>query len=195
MSNMGRAVTGVSRSKIRELVKIVRVGTGVAARRNFCVVDWLENVVCPAIGFNVDVREIGEMDDHALTDHNNKMIYIREDVYSGAKSGKGRDRMTLVHEVGHSMLHTPDRIVYARSFNVSVPAYRDPEWQAKAFAGELLIPLDLLEVGMSIDSICKEFGVSEDAAKIQLGVYQKENLLKFNGPNCEFGPSKITWMK
>lgn len=195
MSNLGRAVVGISRVGIRDLAKVIRKGTGVANDDRFCVVDWLEKEVCPVIGFEIDVRDVADMDDHALTDHTNKIIYIREDVYLGAKAGKGRDRMTIAHEVGHAVLHTPQRVVYARSFNETIPAYKDPEWQAKAFAGELLIPIEKLEIGMTPDVIAKVFGVSHDAAIAQLKVYQKENLLKFDGPNYEFGPSKITWMR
>lgn len=61
---------------------------------------------------------------------------------------------------------------FERNFtNKKVAAYRDPEWQAKCFAGELLIPAHLM-VGCSIEESVDKCGVSYDAAEIQ---YRKIN--------------------
>ena len=63
--------------------------------------------------------------------------------------------------------------IYERNFaNKKVKTYSDPEWQAKCFAGELLVPAHLMK-GCSAEEIVEECGVSYDAAKIQ---YRKLNI-------------------
>ena len=49
---------------------------------------------------------------------------------------------------------------------MAIPAYLNPEWQANAFAGELLAPYDVIQ-GKSLMEISNTFGVTVDAAKIQ----------------------------
>ena len=98
------------------------------------------------------------------------MIYIREDVYIGALNGNGRDRFTIMHEIGHCYLHKKQNIknvnnVFARG-KVKIPAYRDPEWQADVFSGEVLMDSDIIK-DMSIKEIKDKCGVSFAAARIQ----------------------------
>lgn len=54
----------------------------------------------------------------------------------------------------------------ARSFDSNLPAYEDPEWQAKCLAGELMMPADKIR-GMTIKEIVSHYGVSPDAALMQ----------------------------
>lgn len=76
--------------------------------------------------------------------------------------------MTLAHEFAHFITLCVCGFKLARSFgNVDVPPYRDPEWQAKCLAGELMIDSDLVK-GMSAIEISRKCGVSCDAAKLQL---------------------------
>lgn len=115
----------------------------------------------------VDACEL-EKNEHAVTDITTKTIKIREDVYDGACSGNGRDRMTIAHEFAHFITLCVCGFRLARSFeSADVPPYRDPEWQAKCLAGELMIDSDLVK-GMSWIEVSKECGVSCDAAKFQL---------------------------
>ena len=138
--------------------------------RRFCRVDdpyfpvdrVLEAVPCFIKGYSVEIEPDGVMgDNHGLTDYLNKVIRIREDVYDGACEGKGRDRMTCAHEIGHAILHT-NNLVSARNYE-EVRTYEDPEWQAKAFAGHWLIPDEIASrhSACEIEEIC---GVSHDAA-------------------------------
>ena len=109
-----------------------------------------------------------EKNEHAVTDITNKTIKIREDVYDGACNGVGRDRMTIAHEFAHFITLCVCGFKLARTFdNENVPLYRDPEWQAKCLAGELMIDSDLVR-GMSIAEVCEKCGVSESAARTQL---------------------------
>lgn len=196
MTNMLTAVQPVSRSQIRKVTESLRQMTGVKLKTSFCVVKWLEFKFLPLIGFELGILEEKEMgDNHGLTDHEHKMVYLREDIYEGACAGQGRDRMTILHEAGHCVLHTPDRVVYHRNFQSTLPTYKDPEWQAKAFAGEFMIPSHLLRIGMTVAQISKEFGVSKEAAEFQARkVYEKEGILKFSGSADKTDPL-IVWMR
>ena len=88
---------------------------------------------------------------------------IRENVYERALEGSGRDRLTMAHELWHLLFHEKSNISYSRMDASEVPTYRNPEWQADAFAGELLMPHDLIQ-GKSLNTIVKECKVSAKAA-------------------------------
>lgn len=94
-----------------------------------------------------------------------KIIRIREDVYNRACEGHGRDRLTIAHELGHIILHQKEDIVLTRSEG-TIPPYLDPEWQANAFAGELLAPFQYIK-HMEISDISTQYGVSIEAASVQ----------------------------
>lgn len=93
------------------------------------------------------------------------IIRIREDVYNRACEGYGRDRLTIAHELGHILLHQKEDIVLTRSEG-TIPPYMDPEWQANAFAGELLAPFQYIK-HMDIFDISTQYGVSIEAASVQ----------------------------
>jgi Zn-dependent peptidase ImmA (M78 family) len=102
---------------------------------------------------------------HAETDIEHKVILIREDVYLGAINENGRDRMTIIHEIAHYILLIVNGIKLHRNFSSEKPkAYCDPEWQAKALAGELLCPYHLIG-GMAAPQIALACGVSDQAAQ------------------------------
>ncbi|WP_297202238.1 ImmA/IrrE family metallo-endopeptidase [uncultured Flavonifractor sp.] len=104
---------------------------------------------------------------HAVYRLNDNCMQIRNSVYIGACEGNGRDRMTLAHEIGHLLLLKHSELNLYRNFDENTPCYCDPEWQAKCFAGELLIPADQVD-GMSVDQVAKKCGVSKQAARYQL---------------------------
>ena len=51
-------------------------------------------------------------------------------------------------------------------YETAIPAYKDPEWQANAFAGELLAPYECIQ-GMTLEDISLKYGVTEKAAAVQ----------------------------
>ena len=115
----------------------------------------------------VEADELEE-NEHAVTDIITKTIKIRSDVYEGACNGVGRDRMTIAHEFAHFITLCVCGFRLARSFgDAYIPPYRDPEWQAKCLAGELMIDSDLVK-GMSSFEVSEKCGVSFDAADFQL---------------------------
>lgn len=128
----------------------------------------------------VDVVPDGELgNDHALTIPDERVIMIREDVYVGAFQGRGRDRFTLAHEVGHLLLHGGIRLARTsgRSQTLHKP-YEDSEWQADVFAAELLMPVESAQACYpSVGCLAETCGVSEAAAKVRFSVLRKEGLV------------------
>lgn len=69
---------------------------------------------------------------------------------------------------GHLFLHENETIVLCRlDPTEKLKPYEDPEWQADAFAGELLAPSYLVK-GLSEYEIQIKCGVSSAAARCQL---------------------------
>jgi predicted metalloprotease len=95
-------------------------------------------------------------------------IVLREDVYNGAAKGVGMHRFTVAHEIGHYFLHKNGSVVLARiDTKEKIPAFKDPEWQADCFAGELLMPANLIKgkTYLEVTQVCE---VSHSAALTQL---------------------------
>lgn len=135
----------------------------------------IEGAMTPISGFTFLYKFKEEMgENHGLTLLDDKEMWLREDVYDGACSGKGRDRMTAAHELGHVLLH--GRVTLARRLSQRVLPCEDPEWQAKCFAGELLISVRHISSCRTIREASKLFGVSEDAARYQCSVFAKEGV-------------------
>ncbi|KIQ93901.1 hypothetical protein LH47_02051 [Anoxybacillus thermarum] len=159
-----------SRRNIRELANTIRKLAGMYNEKYFPVVEFLEWGL-PELDslFTLEIVSPGEMkNEYAVTYPKKHLIRIQEDVYERAISGSGRDRFTIAHEIGHYIMHRPGSIALARSLNVgSVPPYKDPEWQANTFAGELLAPPHIIK-GLSVKEIAMCCGVSFDVARIQL---------------------------
>lgn len=121
--------------------------------------------------FDYAIREKKDMkvDSHAYTDPTTNQIVIRDDIYERARKGEGRDRFTIAHEIGHYILHNSSLLALTRVYpNEEVKPYEDVEWQADAFAGELLCPSYALKKSkMTIEQIAKFYGVSLQAAETQ----------------------------
>ena len=164
--------TPLGRRDLRKMAIIVRIMEECVEELYFDIVHFLDITLPkldPDFSFNVKpIEEMGEC--HGLTFPDRKEIQIREDVYNRACEGSGRDRMTMAHELFHLLQHEKSNISYARTENGNIPLYRDPEWQAEAFGGELLVPHHLIH-GMEVEDIIKKCGVSSKAAKCQLVKY------------------------
>lgn len=163
---MSVAAVALSRKKIREFVKYVRKECGLENVTYFPIIEFIEWVLGDPDNsdFNYEIVEPSEMEDmYGNTNTGTNVMKIRRDVYEGAARGNPRDRFTLCHELGHYLLHRPELMSYARG---EVPRYKDPEWQANTFAGELMAPYELVK-NMSVEQIMENCGMSRQAASIQ----------------------------
>ena len=164
----GYTVSALSRLQIRRMAEAIRKIDGSEQQLYFDIVKFVE-LKLPKIdpSFNFNVGAMSKMGDcHGLTYPERNEINIREDVYEKAYNGSGRDRLTIAHELFHLLQHTSDNVCFARNGSAETPAYRNPEWQANAFGGELLIPHKLIN-GLSVNEIMVQCGVSADAARYQ----------------------------
>ena len=163
------SVEPMSRKSIRELARQLRKLFGMENILYFPIVPFIEWIL-PELGLDYEYASVQEMGNAYGVTHTRKGIMkVREDVYEGAINGNPRDRFTLCHELGHFLIHSPDRVSFARG---DVPAYMDPEWQANAFAGELMAPYDLVK-DMSALEIADKCGMSVMAAQVQYNNYHK----------------------
>lgn len=116
-------------------------------------------------------------------------ILLAEDSYRGLENKFPRSLFSLVHELGHAVLHTeelfnlasiPHKSAKALHRQTAVPhaAYLDTEWQANAFGAALLMPAQAIARIESERSdvspliLSRRFGVSMPCAQIRLEVYQ-----------------------
>lgn len=160
---------GISRKQIRAFTKYIRELCGLKDCVYFPVVEFLENILPNLIdNFTYEIIEFSEMPDkEGETIPSCNTIRIREDVYEKANLGDGRARFTILHEVGHLLLHDNDRVTLCRkSDNAPLKTYENPEWQADAFAGEFLIAEHLVRE-MSVNEIEICCGASHAAAEYQ----------------------------
>ena len=162
----------LSRREIRKMAQKIRRIEDSVNNLYFDIVHFLECTlpkIDPSFTFTVKpVSEMGEC--HGLTYPDKNEIVIREDVYLRACNGEGRDRLTMAHELFHLLQHESSNISFARMGNGTIETFRDPEWQADAFGGELLVPYHLIS-GMTVDEITDTCKVSKKAAAYQLSKY------------------------
>jgi Zn-dependent peptidase ImmA (M78 family) len=93
-----------------------------------------------------------------------------------------RQRFSLAHELGHYFMHRngmpEDAITIDNppSDELDIPTKSPAETEADLFAGELLVPLEMLKlhVGKGIPELSKLFQVSEQVISIAIGRHMKE---------------------
>jgi Zn-dependent peptidase ImmA (M78 family) len=160
----------LSRRDIRRYVNKIRGILNIGDNSRLPIVKFLEFIM-PFIDkeFTFVVKTKEEMGNcHGLTHPDKHLIEIREDVYKRACDGVGRDRFTIAHEIGHYLLHEPNRVALARvEDKAKIPIYQTPEWQADVFAGELLMPAHLIK-GKTPEEVSILCQVSLSAARTQL---------------------------
>lgn len=165
--------TPMNRAEIRSLAFQVRSNFGFGKTLRFPILEFVE-LALPQIDKNyafevADFRELGQS--HGLTEREGDFvtIKIREDVYDLAYDEAGRDRGTVAHELGHYLMHARSPTLH-RHFGGEVRTFEDPEWQAKCFQSELLVPKHLV-LGMSAEEAASACGVSLQAAEYQMKLY------------------------
>lgn len=180
MSGIVYKVAPMRRIEIRSWAHLFRQVSGYESEPYFPIVDVME-LLLPRMspGFVYEYATKEEMGaDHGRTFPNENRIIIRDDIYEGASEGKGRDRLTIAHEIGHLLLHRGD-VVFARSESNNIAAYESSEWQANCFGGELLVPSTSIPLfqGLSVAQVAEMCGTSYDAADYQIRQYRKEGLM------------------
>ncbi len=179
----------LQRSQIRDLACQLREALGMNNTLHFPVAPFLEHIMPRTIdGFHYEIvdqdffppQKRGEK--HAEIDIVNRIIRIREDVYLGAVDQNsrwhGRDRMTIMHEIAHFILLVICGVKFSRSFGAeTVPRYKNPEWQAKALAGEIMCPAHLI-TDLTVEEIISQCGVSKSAAIFNLNNINRSNMDK-----------------
>lgn len=165
----------ISRKDIRYYVREIKKKVGLEYELCFPILTFIENILPTVIpDFQLEIVPREEMPrKHGETYPSKNLIRIREDVYLGAAAGKGRDRLTIAHEIGHLLLHDDDSIALCRlAPNEKLRPFEDPEWQADAFAGELLASSYLIK-GMSIWKVQAKCSVSMPCAHVQLSTLDR----------------------
>ncbi|MCG3657930.1 ImmA/IrrE family metallo-endopeptidase [Aliarcobacter butzleri] len=103
----------------------------------------------------LDAQYSDEIEDEALLDPMERMIYIRIDDFPMT-----RKLFSIAHEIGHWMLHSKDKRRPRNTSNNNI----DEEQEANAFAAELLMPYDevrnLIMLGYNIENLANHFNVS-----------------------------------
>lgn len=123
-----------------------------------------------------DDAEIFYDREEAYTDIATGIIYIKESVVEQAcRRSYRRGAFTLIHELGHYLLHylQNDARLTRVADDVNVPTYCDPEWQADTFASEFLMPFDEC-IKMDGEEIRKTYHVSRMAAEVRYSKIQEE---------------------
>ena len=131
--------------------------------------------------------------DHGRSFPNDGRVQIRDDVYERACEGRGRDRLTIAHEIGHLVLHHGLPLQRSDPPRNVIKPYEDSEWQANAFAGELLMPLPWVRRRChGPDDLPELFGVSDSAAQTHWQALCREGVI-WNGrrKTAERGASSI----
>jgi hypothetical protein len=174
MSELNFVAVPRSRKDIRRWAEVVRSLSGNGREPRFDIVRFVE-LRLPLLDEEAAFAVTDDLGPgiHACTDIRARCIMIRPEIYERAVAGHGRDRMTLAHEVGHLLLHT--EVQLARRIGAApIEAFRDPEWQAKAFAGELMVPRSLYPTGKHPAEVATLLGVSVDAVSTQLRAWKRE---------------------
>lgn len=157
-----------SRENLRYLAELVRKELGIALDKKYVDVTWiLEKLDVLDSEYSYEIVDDDQLEAgvQAQTDIIKNTIYIKESVYEGAIKNNGRDRMTIAHEILHLILHQPVALTLYRRTD-DLPVYKNPEWQAECFAGELLMPYDQIK-DMTEEEIVEQCKVSERAAHYQ----------------------------
>lgn len=178
-------VSGMSRAEIRRYAIRIRKLLGYEDTDFVHAPKLFDNlsIIFADQGLDFDYRimpdghEVFIDKEEAYTDMTNGIIYIKESVMEQAcRRSYRRGAFTLIHELGHYLLHyLQNDVKLARvADDVYVPPYRDPEWQADTFASEFLMPYEECKK-LEPEAIRKTYHVSRQAAEVRYNKIQEES--------------------
>ena len=176
----GYSIEPKSRKDLRDIALMIRDAVGLRNCIYFPIVEFME-LMMPRLFSNYNYEIIGDdellpnQDAVTVIENGFGTVKIKQHVYDGACNGDGQHRMTIAHEVvGHFI---PMCVLgfkfYRTNGNEKLPAYRDPEWQAKCIAGEFMMGKHLVS-NLKPKQLVEKCGVSLLAARYQRHVYRKE---------------------
>lgn len=183
MTALAYRVAPRSRKALRTIAEQWWAGLGVTGTM-FPIVEVVDVALSKHFGDRytfviLDKEQMG--DSHGLTDPDQLIMLIREDVYDGANRGLGRDRFTLAHELAHLLLHGGRYLQRIDPNAVTHPTHQkfeDSEWQANAFASELLMPVSVVKrYSNSAERLATAAGASVQAAKVRIKVLTQEGTM------------------
>ena len=143
----------------------------------FPVIDFFD-ILRDAYGLDPGVEELSDGVE-GVTWPDGRVI-LSEETYRAASQGNGRARFTVPHEGYHgiqhrgqirrALVHTGGLVLHRRQ---SIPAYKDPEWQANVFAAAVLMPALMVKAVVAnvfdpVGAIVRTFGVSRTAAEVRI---------------------------
>ena len=165
----------MSRKSIRAIVKMVKKKCGMGNVMKIPVCGFFEFIMERLFpGFEWEIVDENEMMEEGLTLSADNTILIRQDVYIKACNGDGRARFTIMHEIGHFLLHGPQRVALCRlAPGEQLKKFENPEWQADNFAAEFLMDFDLV-MGLNYKEISRECCVTYGASQTRVNVLQGE---------------------
>lgn len=182
MTELSVRVAPTSRRKLRRVAENLWRDLGVEGDI-FPIVQVLDVVLSDALpDYTFAVIEPEYMgSEHGLTEPDQRIVLIREDVYVGACEGRGRDRFTMAHELGHLILHSGKylaRMDPRAMRNPQHEKYEDSEWQANTFASELLMPVRIVQSCKDTHELARRCQVTLDAANVRFRILRQEELIE-----------------
>lgn len=139
------------------------------------------------IQYSVEDMAYGEGRTQFNRDENCFEVVLSPDAYDDVHKGRGRGMLTFAHELAHLTLHptllydrahSPSVSALLRERDVSLPTYHDPEWQANAWGGAVLVPAaglaELEDQGLlHPEEVAGQYGVSWSAARVRIDIYAR----------------------
>ncbi len=173
-----------SRKNIISLANIIRKIAN-APKGCFDVIKFIEHTCYDIIGLEIEILDDNDselaINEYAKYIPSSNCIKVRQSVYNGAAEGVGKDRFTLAHELGHSLMHR--EMALYRSDRIP-KAFEDPEWQANEFAANVLCPLDEIK-NMDIYNISNKYNVSFEVAQNQLEKLRRIKYYEYTNKNSQ----------
>jgi len=171
----GVRVPPLSIAQLRELAGVIRAGSHLSPVEPFPVLYFLEHALSKAIpGFDFavvdelpDGNEACAYPDGCTENPDGPFIELTTKVYERACAGYGRDRLTILHEISHILLHRKVAVHHRGPRGEELKAYENSEWQANQLAAELLMPPQSFSAHRSLHKFCRTMGVSRKATEIQ----------------------------
>lgn len=170
---MDYATRPMKRIEARKIASVLRTLLGYDGEKPFDPLRELDRINSFIREIDYEVVEDDELprNVHASCEigpNDTCLIKIKESIYEGARSGIGGYRMDITHEIAHALLYRLGyRPIMSRGFeNNTLNPCISAEWQAKAVAGEVMIPYEATK-DMSINEIVWIYGVSFDAAEMR----------------------------